>query len=285
MTYFLNLLITIFFFSILTISLSAICGSLGLFSIAHAAFFGVGAYTSAIVLTKFQIPFFVSFVLAILLAGLAGGIISISTGRLKGDYLLIATLGFGEILQSLFRNLSSLTGGSGGITKIPPPEIFGITFNTDIKFLLLSGGALLFVTVFVWCLKKSPLGIIWQAIAEDETVVSSIGKNPYRFKIIAFITSTAIAGGCGALYASYMTYISPENFSLGGSILIFTMMIFGGLGNIAGSILGALILTILPEILRFVGIPTIMAANIRQMLNGIILILIMYIRPKGLIKT
>ena len=284
MAYLINLLFTIFFFSILTMSLSAICGSIGLFSIAHAAFFGVGAYTSAILLTQFQVPFFVSSISAIFLAGITGGIISITTGRLKGDYLLIATLGFGEILQSLFRNLSSLTGGAGGITRIPPPEIFGIAFNSDFKLLLLVGGALVFVTIFIWCLKNSPVGTMWRVIAEDEIVVSSIGRNPYWFKIAAFATSSAIAGGCGALYASYMTYISPDNFVLGGSILIFTMMIFGGLGNIAGSILGAFILIILPEILRFVGIPTELAANIRQMLNGIILILIMYVRPQGLIK-
>lgn len=274
-----------FLFATLTISLSVVCGSIGLFSVAHAAFFGVGAYTSAIILTQLGLPFSVSFPAAVVVAGLSGALISVSTGRLKEDYLLIATLGFGEILQSLFRNLSPLTGGAGGISNIPSPALFGAVFDSDLKYAILTGLFLVLVGSFAWRIKNSPMGAVWHAIAEDDVLVTSIGRSPYSHRIVAFITSAAIAGGCGALYASYMAYVSPDNFSLSQSILIFTMMIFGGLGNISGSILGAFLLIVLPEGLRFIGIPSELAANIRQMLNGVILVLIMYLRPKGLVGS
>lgn len=285
MAYLSNLLVVSFLFATLTVSLNVICGSIGLFSVAHAAFFGVGAYTSAIILTQLGLPFLVSFPAAVVVTCIAGALISISTGRLKEDYLLIATLGFGEILQSLFRNLSHLTGGAGGISNIPSPAVFGMVVDSDLKYVLLAGFFLVLAAAFAWRVKNSPMGTVWCAIAEDDVLVTSIGRSPYSHRVVAFVTSAAIAGGCGALYASYMAYVSPDNFSLSQSILIFTMMIFGGLGSISGSILGAFLLILLPEGLRFIGIPSELAANIRQMLNGVILVLIMYLRPKGLVGS
>jgi branched-chain amino acid transport system permease protein len=254
-----------------------------MFSIAHAAFFGIGAYTSAILLTQFQAPFIIALITGAVVAGFGGLIIGIPTLRLKGDYLLIATLGFGEIIQSLLKNWSALTGGSSGISRIPAPDLFGFTLDSELKYLLF---LLLFLAVTVglcWCIKTSPFGTILKGIAEDEIIISSIGRNPYKYKITAFVFSATVAGFCGVFYASYMTYISPGNFVLAESILIFTMMVFGGLGSIPGSILGATVLVVLPELLRFLGLPTETAANLRQMLYGVLLILMMRFRPKGLL--
>lgn len=281
MAYVESIIIFVLIYSILTVSLNIVCGYAGLFSLAHAAFFGVGAYTSAILLTHFQISFPIALVSGALLAGIGGILIGIPTLRLKGDYLLIATLGFGEILQSIFKN-TRLTGGSGGISNIPPPSFLGLTVDTDLKYILFFGIFLAAVIYFAWCLKTSPMGTILKAIRYDEILVSSLGRNPYKFKVIAFIASASIAGSCGVIYASYVTYISPSNFGLSEAILIFSMMIFGGVGSISGSILGASVLVFLPELLRFVGLPTEFAANLRQMIYGALLIAIMYIRPKGL---
>lgn len=281
MAYTQGIIILALVYSILTVSLNIVCGYAGLFSLAQAAFFGVGAYTAAILLTYFHSPFLIALVAGTLLAGIGGILIGIPTLRLKGDYLLIATLGFGEILQSIFKN-ARLTGGSGGISNIPPPVFFGFVIDTDLKYIILLALFLAAVMYFAWCLKASPMGTVLRAIRYDEILVSSIGRNPYKFKIIAFIASALIAGSCGVIYASYVTYISPSNFALSEAILIFSMMIFGGVGSISGSLLGASVLVLLPEVLRFVGLPTEFAANLRQMMYGVLLIAIMFVRPRGL---
>ena len=281
MAYIEQIVILALVYGILTVSLNIVCGYAGLFSLAQAAFFGIGAYTSAILLTHFHSPFLLSLASGSVLAALGGVLIGIPTLRLKGDYLLIATLGFGEILQSIFKN-GQLTGGSGGISNIPSPIFFGYAIDTDMKYIVILGLCLAAVIYFAWSLKNSPMGTLLRAISFDEILVSSLGRNPYKYKIVAFVTSAVIAGSCGAIYASYITYISPNNFVLSESILIFSMMIFGGVGSIAGSLLGSTALVLLPELLRFVGLPTEVAANLRQMLYGVLLITIMHVRPKGL---
>jgi len=282
MSFLLNIVVISLFFSVLATSLNMLSGFVGLFSIAHAAFFGIGAYTSAILLTQYGTPFMLSLLAGIILAAMCGILIGIPTLRLRGDYLLIATLGFGEIIQSIFKNWSSVTGGSSGIPRIPPPRLLGITFDSEMSYIVLLVCVLAVVLFSAWALKHSPLGLVLQSISEDEVLISSLGRNPYRYKVALFALSSALAGGCGAFYASYMTYISPENFLLSSSILILSIVIFGGLGSISGPVIGAFILVSLPELLRFIGLPADVAANSRQIIYGMILILIMRYRPNGL---
>jgi len=282
MSFLLNIVITSLFFSVLATSLNMISGFVGLFSIAHAAFFGIGAYTSAILLTHYGVPFILSLLAGIILSAICGILIGIPTLRLKGDYLLIATLGFGEIVQSIFKNWASVTGGPSGISRIPAPYLLGITFDSEISYIVLLICVLVLTISMAWSLKHSPLGLVLRGIAEDEILLTSLGRNPYRHKVKLFAISSALAGGCGALYASYMTYISPGNFLLTDSILILAIVIFGGLGSITGPVIGAFVLVLLPETLRFVGLPADIAANSRQIIYGILLILIMRYRPNGL---
>ena len=282
MSFLWNIVVTSLFFSILATSLNMLCGFVGLFSIAHAAFFGIGAYTSAILLTHYGYPFEISLLAGIILSGIFGFVIGIPTLRLKGDYLLIATLGFGQIIQSILNNWSSITGGPSGITKIPAPNIGGVAFDSDLSYVVLLVCILAIAVTMAWNLKHSPLGLVLRGIAEDEILISSLGRNPYSYKVALFALSSAFAGGCGALYASYMTYISPGNFLLSDSILILAIVIFGGLGSISGPVIGAFVLVLLPESLRFVGLPADVAANSRQIIYGILLIVIMRYRPNGL---
>jgi branched-chain amino acid transport system permease protein len=285
MGYFLNILIMGGIFSILSISLDIICGYAGILSLAHAAFYGIGAYTFGLLTVKVALPFWPAFILAGLVSALIGLSLGIPTLRLKGDYLIIATLGFGEIFGNFLVNCDSLTEGPRGITGITSASIFGLQCNTDMRFLLLLTAILLLCVIGTHLLKSSPFGQVLFAVAEDEEGVAAMGRNPARFKIVAMGLSAFWAGIAGGLYASYIGYISPNLFTINESILIFTMVLLGGLRSIGGAMLGALVLVSLPEIMRFIGMPGTVAAVIRQMIFGVVLILIMYFRPQGLLGT
>lgn len=283
MGYILNIVIISGVFSILTVSLNTLSGFSGILSLAHAAFFGIGAYTLALLTTKLGMSYWLAFISGGLLAAFFGVLIGLPTLRLKGDYLLIATLGFGEIYTNIMTNFDLLTEGARGITGIPSPSIFGLQFDSDGTFLIL---LLMISGLCVTCaylIKKSPFGTILFAISEDEDGVASLGRNVTKFKVTSIVFSAFWAGIAGAFYASYVGYINPNLFTINESILIFTMVLLGGLGSIPGSIIGAVILVVLPEAMRFIGLPNTEAAVIRQLMYGLLLILIMYFRPQGLL--
>ena len=285
MGYLLNIVIISGVFSILTVSLNTLSGFSGILSLAHAAFFGIGAYTLALLSTKLGMSYWLAFISGGLLAAFFGVLIGLPTLRLKGDYLLIATLGFGEIYTNIMTNFDLLTEGARGITGIPSPSIFGLQFDSDGTFLIL---LLMISGLCVTCaylIKKSPFGAILFAISEDEDGVASLGRNVTKFKVTSIAFSAFWAGIAGAFYASYVGYINPNLFTINESILIFTMVLLGGLGSIPGSIIGAVILVVLPEAMRFIGLPNTEAAVIRQLMYGLLLILIMYFRPQGLLGT
>jgi len=204
---------------------------------------------------------------------------------LKGDYLLIATLGFGEIFRNSLINWDSLTEGPRGITSIPTAGLFGFQFTTDQTFLLLLLTVIVLCAVSSYLVKNSPMGQVLFAISEDEDGVSALGRNTTYFKVVTMALSAFWAGIAGGLYASYVGYISPNLFTINESILIFTMVLLGGLRSIGGSILGAFVLVALPEVMRFIGLPNTIAAVVRQMIYGGLLIVIMYFRPQGLLGT
>lgn len=285
MGYLLNIVIISGVFSILTVSLNTLSGFSGILSLAHAAFFGIGAYTLALLTTKLGMSYWLAFISGGLLAAFFGVLIGLPTLRLKGDYLLIATLGFGEIYTNIMTNFDLLTEGARGITGIPSPSIFRLQFDSDGTFLIL---LLMISGLCVTCaylIKKSPFGAILFAISEDEDGVASLGRNVTKFKVTSIVFSAFWAGIAGAFYASYVGYINPNLFTINESILIFTMVLLGGLGSIPGSIIGAVILVVLPEAMRFIGLPNTEAAVIRQLMYGLLLILIMYFRPQGLLGT
>jgi len=278
-----HLLIMAGIYVILAISLNLILGYAGLFSVGHGAFYGIGAYTGAILATRLFFPFWGEIVLAACVAGFFGLVIGFPTLRLRGDYLALATFGFAVIIYSVFNNWYDLTRGPLGIRGIPKVEFLSIQFKSLWAYTVL---VWIFVCITIFCIQRftrSAFGKVLEAIREDDVAALAIGKNIARFKVLAFVIAAFFAGIAGVLYAHYVTFIDPSSFLVQESFLIFSMVIFGGMGSIGGSVVGAAILVILPEALRFLGLPSSIAANMRQMIYGALIVVIINWRPEGLI--
>lgn len=283
MEYLIHLAILFAIYAILGLSLNLVVGYTGLLSVTHAAFYGIGAYTTAILLTKTGAGFFSSVILGIIITILISFIIGIVLSRFKGDYYALVTFGFNIIIFAIFLNWQDLTRGPLGIPGISRPELFGINFANNFNFLIF---ALVFLSLIYFASRfivNSSFGRVLKAIREDETAIAVFGYNTPHFKLAIFIISAAMAAVAGSLFASYITFIDPSSFRLMESVFIMAIVILGGLANLRGSILGALFLILLPEVLRFVGFSSDIAAQMRQVVYGIILILLMLYRPQGLI--
>jgi branched-chain amino acid transport system permease protein len=267
---------------ILTLSLNLTVGYAGLFNLGQGAFFGIGAYTAALLSIKLGFPFLIEIPTTALVTGLLGMIIGVPALRLSGDYLALATFGLGVIVYTILNNWISFTGGPMGIPGIPRPTIFTLSFNSSASYMLLVTVFALLIIVFMNRLTRSAFGRVLLAIREDETATLAIGKNTSKFKILAFLVCAFIAGIAGSLYAHYISFVDPSSFTTAESFLIFSMVVFGGMESIPGSILGATTLILFPESLRLLGIPTFYAAQIRKMLYGLLLVIIILKRPQGL---
>ncbi|MEW6419335.1 MAG: branched-chain amino acid ABC transporter permease [Nitrospirota bacterium] len=282
MNYLLHILIMISIYTILTLSLNLPVGYTGLLSLAQAAFYGIGAYAATLLLMKAGINFFAALAIAVVLSATFSLLVSYPSIRLKGDYFILASLSFQIIIFTILYNWINLTRGPYGIPGIPRPEILGIKFDDLYKFFALSGGIAFVILLVTKRLYSSPFGLVLKAIREDELSAISLGKNIKKFKILAFAISSGIAAIAGALYSAYVTYIDPTSFTLDESIFILSIVLVGGSGNLRGPVIGTLLMILLPEGLRFLGIPDSLAPNIRQIIYALILILLMRFRPQGL---
>lgn len=265
---------------ILAVSLNLVVGFTGMLNLGHAAFFAIGAYASAL-LTMAGVPFLIAFPLSFIIAAIFGILIGIPSLRLRGDYLAIATLGFGEIIRAILKNWISLTRGPLGIPGIPKASMFGIKFGSE-NFLVLAVIVTIITIIVVYRLVHSPFGRVLRAIREDELSALSLGKNVHKYKLLALLIGAGFAGIAGSLYAHFSSLIDPSIFTLTETILILSMVIIGGLGSIMGSIIGAIMLVLLPEPLRFLQLPSTIIASVRQMLYSLLLILFMLYKPNGL---
>lgn len=283
MEYVLHILIVACCYTVLAVSLDLIAGHAGLLAFAHAAFYGVGAYTSALLAIHADAPFWVSVPAGMLMGALVSLIVSLPSLRLHGDYFAIATFGFQMILFNVFNNWSDVTGGAMGIAGIPQARLFGFTIESRLGYVLLAIIFAAFTYVVVRRLASSPFGRVLRSIREDEPFATSLGKDTLRFKVTAFAVSAALAASAGGLYAHYNTYIDPSSFTVMESILVVSMVIVGGAGSLWGPVIGAVVLVSLPEALRFVGLPVSVAANVRQILYGSLLVIMMMFRPRGLV--
>lgn len=283
MDYLLHILILASIYTILAVSLDLLAGQTGLLSIAQAAFCGIGAYISALMAVRCGLGFMAGVLAGMLFAAFVSFAVSLPSLRLHDDYFVIATFGFQMILFSIFNNWMDLTRGPLGIPGIPQPVILGwhVTSHTD--FCLLSSVFAAVAFSVVWRLSSSPFGRVLHAIREDEVLAKSIGKNTLWFKVTAFAVSAALAASAGSLYAHYITYIDPTSFTVMESILVISMVIIGGAGSTWGPLIGAAVLVTLPEALRFIGLPSSVAANLRQIFYGALLVIMMMFRPRGLV--
>ena len=282
MSYIFHIVIFLCIYSMLSLSLNLIVGLTGMFNLGHIAFFGIGAYCSA--LLAFQgFPFLACLFLGALLAAVIGYFIGISTLKLKGDYLAIATLGLGESIRSVFNNWMGLTRGPMGLPGIPKPTIFSLHINSTESYLIL---ALIFFFLTFLIMEKlfrSPYGRVLKGIREDEFAAQALGKNVYRFKLHALFLGCFFAGMAGSLYAHYISFIDPSTFTIQQTIFILIMVVLGGMGNNIGAILGAMIIILLPELLRLLNLPGHVTGPLKQMIFSLLLILLMLFRPRGIL--
>ena len=273
--YLLHLAILAGIYIILTVSINLIIGYAGQVSLGHAAFYGIGAYASALMSLNWHLPFPLAALGAILVAGACGLALGLPTLRLKEDYLAIVTLGFGVIVDLVFLNLE-ITGGPDGLAGIPSPRFLGISFRPAAVYLVLVAVAVLLVLVFTYRLVNSYHGRALRAIRDHEVTAQVMGINTPAYKIIIFTLAAGLAGLAGSLYAHYITFINPETFGLHTSILILTMAVLGGMGSMAGSVLGAVILTALPEALR-------QFQAYQDLVYGALLVGLLIWRPEGIL--
>ena len=283
MSIFLHFLITVFTVGALTISLNLVVGTTGLLQLGHAGFFGIGAYTSALLVLRLGLPWFAAFVAAGVVAALVGTMIGLLTLKLKGDYFAITTLGFSVILEAVLTNWRSLTRGPVGIPGIPAPGLLGYSLQSLPAQAVLAGLLLAVTYVVVQRLTDAPFGLALRAVREDEIAARALGAPVLRLKVQAAAISAGLAGLAGSLQAHYIRFIDPKQFGFYIGIFALVAVIFGGLGNHLGSLLGAAVLTLLQQGLPYLGLPPSQAGPLQQLLLALALIAFMLFRPRGLL--
>lgn len=277
--YHLDLLTTIGIYVLLAVGLNVVVGLTGLLNLGYAAFFAIGAYSYALMNLHWHWSFWLGLPASGLVSMLFGFLIGLPSIRVRGDYLAITTLGFGEITRIAFNNLDAWTGGPNGLLGIDRPRIFGYAFSVDptpYYYLVLTLVALTIFLLFRLC--DSKMGRALVAIREDELAASCMGVPALSVKLTAFGISAFIAGLAGAVFAAKQTIVTPDSFDFVLSVLLLAMVVLGGMGNIWGAALGALVLGILPELLRGFAV-------YRMLIFGALMILMMIFRPQGILGS
>lgn len=282
MNYLLHILIMMSIYVILSLSLNLLTGYTGLLSLSHAAFYGIGAYVNTICIVMFGLPFMLAAALAIVVAVAMSLLISLPSIRLRSDYFVLASLSFQIIIFTVLYNWVELTRGPFGFFNIPRPKLFGMSLSSPAAYFVLSASVALICTGVLYLIGNSPFGRVLKAIREDEVAAAAMGKNITRFKIVAFAIAAGCAAVAGILFAGYMRYIDPTSFTIMESIFIVSIIIIGGSGNISGPIVGTALLVLLPEAIRFIGVPDTLAPNLRQVIYGALIILILRYKPQGI---
>jgi branched-chain amino acid transport system permease protein len=269
-------------YATLAISLNLLVGYTGLISIAQAGVYGVGAYITALLALHGTSDLLVSLLLAALGGVAVSLVVALPSLRLRNEYFLIATLGFQSIIFSLFMNLE-LTGGPNGLYDIPHPTLFGHELRSSLDSFLTA--LILAVVCYLLGLRLTgaPFGRLLRAVREDQTAVAALGKSVVRVKVLIFVFSAVFAAAAGTVYTYSLTAIDPGAFSLDESIFIITLVIVGGTGSLNGSVLAAALLVLLPELLKFMSIPEWIAPQMRQLLYGLLVVLVTRFRREGLV--
>jgi len=282
MSYLLHILIMVNIYAVLALSLNLLVGYAGLLSLCHAAFYGIGAYAGTLLMVELGLGFWPALFLAVTATVLLSFTISVPALRLSGDYFVLASLGFQVIVFTVLYNWTDLTRGPYGISGIPSPSFFGIEINSPLAYFLFTGVIALVCIGLLHLVGNSPFGRVLKAIREDEMAASALGKNISRFKVTAFAIAAGFAAVSGVLFAGYLRYIDPTSFTIMESVFILSIIIIGGTGNTVGPLLGTVLLLFLPEALRFLGMPDSVAANMRQVIYGLVIIIMLRFRPQGL---
>ncbi len=273
--YFISILIFLGINGIITMGLSLLMGYAGQISLGHAGFFGLGAYSSGILTTQYSIHPLAAFLAGIFLSAIIAFLVGKPTLRLKGHYMAVATLGFGEILFIVFNELSPLTGGPSGLSGIPTLTFMGYSLE-GARYLYLVWGFVILLLLFSLNVINSRVGRALRAVHGSEIAANAMGVDASRYKVQVFVLSAVYASIAGSLYAHFVTFISPSSFSLMFSILLLMMVVVGGAETIWGALLGAMVLTLLPEYLR--GLE-----DFEVLAYGGILMVVLLFMPQGIL--
>lgn len=275
--YHIDVLVTAGIFMLLTLGLNVIVGYAGILNLGYAALFAIGAYTYALVNIHAGVPFWAGLAISALVTAFSGILLVFPALRLGGDYLAIVTLGAGEIVRIVLNNLDEITGGPNGLLGIDHPRLGSFDFGVNSHaYYYLVYVIVLLIYFLLKRLELSPMGRSWIAIREDELAASCMGVNLFWTKFSAFAIGGLVAGIAGCVFASKQGSVSPDSFDFVVSVMVVAMLVLGGLGNLKGALLGALILSLGPEILR--GFDT-----YRMLLFGAAMIVMMLLRPQGII--
>ncbi len=248
--YYLHIINLAGIYTLITIGLNILSGYTGQVSMGQAAYFAVGTYVSALLALNFGVPFWLALVGGIIVSAVSGGIIAVPAMKLSGPYLVLATVGFGEIVRLIILNWTPVTKGAAGLTGIPLPELAGFRFTTEEDFFYLILAILLLGTYIAHRLAKSKIGRTFTAIREDELAAEAMGVPVNVYKVAAFVISAVYAGVAGGLYGVFSGVASPDNFTFDDSVAFLCMSVVGGNRTVAGAIIGTFVLTVLSEALR-----------------------------------
>ncbi len=262
--------------SIAVIGLCVAFGWAGLLHLGQAAFIGIGAYATAILSTKLGLGFWTTMPVALVSSGLVALCIAVPMLRLRGHYLALAVLGFNVTFEIVARNWTKLTGGFDGITDIPPIQVFTLQINDDLGYYYFSLAFVVLSALFAVALRHSRYGRAMIAIRDDELAAGTSSIAVTQMKVLSFVIASVLAGLSGALYAHHATFIAPQDFEFVKSVTILVMLILGGEMSVAGAIIGTVIITFLPEWLRFLG-------DYYQAVFGVLILLILIVMPNGIV--
>jgi branched-chain amino acid transport system permease protein len=278
-----HILILVIMYAILVQSLNLIMGYVGVISMGHAVFSGIGAYTAALISIHLGYNFLIGLAVGFVFSGLVGALLALPSLRVRDEYLIVFTVGFQMVVFEFMLTARGITQGQGGIPGIPPAEIWGISFHTPLRFLPLLAVVGLICFAIAWRVIHSPFGRVLKAIREDESASRALGKNTLSFKVLVFALSGGLAAVTGSLMAHYISFISPFSFTIEVSVFIIVMVVLGGEANFWGPIMGAAILMGITEALRFVPGASGYIDAAREIFYGLILMFLMIFRPQGIL--
>lgn len=281
MAFILTELVMMAIYIVLASSFDLIIGRGGMFSIAHAAFFAIGAYATAQITALAGLPVLLSWVLSAILCGLLSLILAAVAVRVSSDYLVIASFGFLTIVLAVLSNAPSLSGGYVGLSGIPAPAIFGRIIANDQQFATCYLVIAAVVVLLLIYLTRSPFGRALKAIRDNPTAAEALGKRPTVSKLWVFSIAGGFAGIAGSMYASYISFISPDAFGNQVNTLIFAMVFVGGAGSIIGAVIGAVLLTWIPALISLASLPAQILGDLEQVAYGVVLVVIVMAAPGG----
>ena len=281
--FWINLLIMASIVGIVASSLNLLIGYTGVFSIAQAIFYGVGAYTTALIAIHYSSSLLLALVASMVVSALFSVLLALPAARVTGEYFVVASLAFALVAYTVFAQWTSVTGGPAGLIGIPRATLFGIALNSNEAYLGLALTMLVLVVLVLYVIiRRTPLGRSLQALRDDPLAAQALGKNPFRLRLIAVMISSALASIGGVIYAGYVAFVNADTFTDASGVLFMAMVILGGAGTLSGPIIGAFFIALFPSLLEFAELPSEVKGPLEQVIYGAALVVLMIVRPAGL---